>query len=76
MTHKFLTTEEVQSMTGLIKPKCQLKWLRKNGIDALMRGDNTVLVLWSAVEAKIGRQEDKKNKSVQPNWGAMRGKAA
>lgn len=66
-----LTAKELYDVTHRKRPKAQLRALRSMGIEARMRPDNTVLALWSAVEAKLGPAPTRRNRNAEPNWTAI-----
>lgn len=65
-----LTADEVYEVTHRTRPSAQLRSLRAMGIEARLRADNTVLVLRSAVEAKLGPAPAKR-RATEPNWSAL-----
>jgi hypothetical protein len=66
----FLTKTELESMTGLVRPKAQANWCHENGIPCLFRADGRLLVSRAAVEVKLGGMS-KKSLSAQPDWDAI-----
>lgn len=70
---QFLDPQALEDLTGRKRPSAQLKWLvEKAKIPATLRADGTVLVLWSAVEAKLGAESAQQNRRVEPDWDALK----
>ncbi len=66
----FLTPNELYELTHRKRPTAQLRALRSMGIEARLRADNTVVALWSAVEAKLGPAPTRR-RATEPNWSAL-----
>lgn len=50
----FMSHEDLTKLTGYKLGKCQIKWLRENGIYPLVGADGKPKVLISVVEQKMG----------------------
>lgn len=58
-----LTKEEIEEITGLVRPSAQQKWLRdRYGIHAEPRGDGTLSVARQLYYQKVGISAQKKTK--------------
>lgn len=66
-----LTREELRDITGLQRPKAQLRWLRANGFVALQRGDGMPLVSRAHFEAMMGAATGQKRAVAEPDFGAL-----
>ena len=63
----FLTTEEIQFLTGKKFRTSQAQALRFMGIDFRTRPDGTLVVLRSALEPQTAKHK----KAPEPNWDAI-----
>ncbi len=69
---QFLDQQALEELTGRKRPSAQLKWLQEEAhIPAILRADGTVLVLWSAVEAKLGVSQAQQKRRIEPDWDAL-----
>ena len=50
----FLTQEELCELTGLVYPKKQIGWLRRNGYQFIVNNAGVPKVLSSHIEFKLG----------------------
>lgn len=50
----FLTSEELEQLTGYQKPSAQAHWLEQAGLPFLKGGDGKLKVLRLAVEQRLG----------------------
>jgi hypothetical protein len=64
----FLTPEQLEDLTGLTQPAAQLRWLRKNGIEAYERADGKPRV----PAAQFKREKPVPGGVSQPDFGALR----
>ena len=67
----FLTREEIEALTGRIRPSAQIRWLRQNGLESLRRADGLPLVLRSAVLRKLGDDIRRHCISTEPDWSVF-----
>jgi hypothetical protein len=49
-----LTIEEIQQVTGRVKPCAQLRWFKQNGFTAKVRADGRPLVSRAHFESMMG----------------------
>ena len=66
----FLTVKELIELTGLTRPSAQIRWLRLNGLDVLVRADGRPIVSRAAVECKLGTSP-RIAKPEEPDWGTL-----
>jgi len=68
----FLTADELRDLTGRARPGAQIKWLRANGFDVVVRADGLPRVLRAAVEARMGAPIRPTEPSpVKPDWSSL-----
>lgn len=67
----FLNQEEIERLTGYIKPKCQCEHLKKNGTPFKVDAFGKPLVLKDYVNQMLGGI--KKPRVSQPNFDALNG---
>jgi hypothetical protein len=75
MTDDFLTTAQVDKLTGKKRPSAQWVYLKGRGIPCERNGAGEVLVLWSTVERMMGIKRPTEARA-EPNWGAILGTQA
>lgn len=63
---RFLETADVQKLTGYEKPSFQLRYCRKNGIQAWLNGRGEVVIPVCAIEGKAQNDADWK-----PDFSAL-----
>ncbi|NGY03445.1 DUF4224 domain-containing protein [Solimonas terrae] len=70
----FLTDEEIESLTRKKQHAAQARALDAIGLKYAMRGDGSLVVLHSAVEALLNPDTKRKPKPAipEPNWDAIR----
>jgi len=57
-----LTTEEVEELTGLVKPSAQSNWLSRQKIVHFINAQNIVKVTWESVN------NPRNEITIEPNW--------
>jgi hypothetical protein len=72
MTDDFLTTEQVQKLTGKVRISAQRRYLRERNVAHEVNGRGEVLVLWSQVELMMGIKRPTEA-APEPNWSALYG---
>ena len=72
MSETWLTPSEVETLTGKVRWKAQCKVLAGMGVPFIVNGAGRPLVERSLVL----REKPKAKRVTEPNWNAIRGKAA
>lgn len=67
----FLTREEIEALTGRIRPSAQIRWLRQNGLETLRRADGQPLVLRAAVLRRMGADGRRHHIKTEPDWSVF-----
>ena len=60
----FLTADELQELTGYVRPSAQVRWLIRNGVAHYRRADGKPVVTREALTGRLDRP--------QPKWEALR----
>jgi len=68
----FLTTQEIQRLTGYVRPSAQMRWLRKNGWRFTVNGLREPIVAVAESERKLV-SGDGMTRRHEPNFGALNG---
>jgi hypothetical protein len=68
----FLTREEIEALTGRIRPSAQIRWLRQNGLETLRRADGQPLVLRAALIRKLGVDDRHHRIETKPDWSVFK----
>jgi hypothetical protein len=68
----FLTSQEVQRLTGYFRPSAQIRWLRRNGWRFSVNGLKEPVVAVAESERKLVGGE-KTTKQHEPNFEALSG---
>jgi hypothetical protein len=63
----WMTHDEVCHMTGRERPKAQIRWLERNGVDYFVRADKKIAVARDAAKRVKGRLD-----RPGPKWEALR----
>lgn len=72
MSDLFLTADELRDLTGRERPSAQIKWLRANGFDVMVRADGLPRVLRAMVEARMGAPSRLTDHSpAKPDWSSL-----
>lgn len=66
----FLTRQDLIEFTGAVKRPVQIRWLMEHGYRFHVGTDGNPKVLWSEVEANLGRPAASRRK--RPDWSAVR----
>lgn len=66
-----LDAADLHRLTQRIKPSAQARVLDVLGIRYAPRPDGSLVVLQSAVNARLGATADDERKAPEPNWGAL-----
>jgi len=69
LVSRFLTKDDLVSLTGYKRAAEQRRWLIKNGYAFDVRGDGRPALLWGQVEARNSRSD--KRRASGPNLGAL-----
>jgi hypothetical protein len=69
----FLTPDEIQSLTGRVRPTAQARWLRQHGYRHTVNALGLPVVAVAEANRKLvgGAKTNQ-----EPNWEAMNGKAS
>jgi hypothetical protein len=67
----FLSENEIENLTGYKLAKCQIRWLRNNGINCLVSYDGKPKVLASHLEEVMGKTMSRKSRRVEPDFSAL-----
>jgi hypothetical protein len=69
----YLTSEELQAITGRVRPSAQVKWFRANGFTVLERADGMPLVSRAHFELVMGGVEshEGRNREVEPDYDSL-----
>ena len=68
----FLTREELRELTGRSRPSAQIRWLRSNGFETMLRADRLPLVLRAAIVDRMCAVSGKRPRITPgPNWSAL-----
>ncbi len=69
----FLSQHDIEELTGYKVYKCQIKWLRQNGLKFLVSADGKPRVLMSQLEARIGAIDASKSarRRVEPDEAGL-----
>ncbi len=68
----YLTSQEVQRLTGYVRPSAQIRWLRKNGWRFTVNGLKEPIVAVAESE-RILVSGQGMSKHHEPNFGALNG---
>lgn len=69
-----LTKQDINELTGFVRPSLQKRWLLDNNIIFLVAADGKPRVLLSELENKMIDLRSKKNrKLIEPNFEALNG---
>jgi hypothetical protein len=68
----FLTSQEVQRLTGYVRPSAQIRWLRKNGWRFTVNGLKEPIVAAAESERKLISGEGITRRH-EPNFGVLNG---
>jgi len=67
-----LTIEEIQEVTGRVKPCAQLRWFQQNGFTVKLRADGRPLVSRAHFEVQMGgNAPGTKPQNYEPDFGAL-----
>lgn len=69
MSTEFLTSADLEELTGLRQGAAQIRWLRRAGVKVYRRADGKPRVLWSDLKA---RRENRQGAATQPDLEALR----
>lgn len=66
-----LTHKELVDLTHKERASAQVRALNKMGIDHIIRGDGSVVVLRETLIARVSRVDKTQKKSAEPDWSAI-----
>lgn len=64
----FLTSDDIEELTGYKNHAKQISWLARNGIKFLISGDGKPKVLQSQIELLIGGTSAPSRRKTEPNF--------
>jgi hypothetical protein len=68
----FMTPEQLEQLSGYVKPALQRRWLAANGFRFEVRADGRPAVLVSQVESRQQPHLGRVTSREAPNWDALR----
>lgn len=72
----FLSSEQLQQLTGYQRLSAQRRWLTQHGWPHEIDGRGRPVVLSSIAADRLGAQGSDSEKEFRPRWEKMRGKAS
>ena len=72
VTSEFWSDAELADLSGLTQKAAQVRCLRKNRFEFVLRADGTPRVLRDHARARLGAMhDDKPNVTIEPDWSAI-----